>query len=182
MKILLALLSFLFLACSFASSQKDTLLKDFRSVSLEQGKRILLQSNISELADITVKDKNNHYHLKIGTFIRSDSIDIEVNNKNQIIAIYFNYDTTYAFLKNLYFKHIGDGNEYSLKTDKENIRVTKWQDDLTIFELLEITENGKTKKYSTIFDKELYFKSKKYPIDLKNSKNSIELLKRMGVI
>jgi hypothetical protein len=179
---LLLLFSLLYVADLTFAQQKDTLLKDYRSVKIEQGKKIILQSKIDNLADVIIKGKDNHYHLKKGTFIRSDSMDIEVNKNKQIIAIYANYDTTYNFLKGLYLKYIGEGSETFYKSAKENIRVTKWQDDLTIFELVEITENGKTRKYSIIFDKELYFKSKKFPIDLKNNKNSIELLKRIALL
>ena len=160
------------------SQTNDSLLKEFRSITIQNGQKINLQTNIDKLKDVVIKSTKYNYYLKKGTFIRSDSINIEVDKHNLIIAIYFNYDTTYNFLKGLYFKSIGNGEEFNYSSKRETIRVTKWEDNQTIFELVEIKENGTTKTYSKIFDKKYFFGNKN--TRNKYSNNSIELLRHLS--
>lgn len=190
MKIKFALVFFMLSSCSFLFSQNDTILKLFRSTLLGKQK-ITLQSNVSTIKGYAIKSDNNHYFLKKGTYGIADSIGIEVNSVQQIISILFTYeyapeysnDTAYIHELHKYQKLINSkGREYQYTSKNISIKVTKWEDKGTIFELIETRIDNKTQAYSVIFDKELYYKKVKSCIDLNKSENSIELLKRIGLI
>ena len=171
-----------------SNSQNDTILKLFRTVSLGKNK-IYLQSDISKLSDITRQLNKDYYSLKKGSFGVADSMALEVNNNKQIIAIIaaydyapeFSNDTAYIHEQRKYQKIISTGKEYQFISQQKSIRVRRWHDSKTIFELVEIRENNKTMSYSVIFDKELYYKKYKGCFDLNKIDNSIELLKILGL-
>ncbi len=109
----------------------------------------------------------------------------------RIISILFVYeyapdysnDTAYIHELRKYQKLINSkGREYQYISKNKSIKVTKWEDKETIFELIETRINNKTQAYSVIFDKELYYQKVKACIDLNRNENSIELLKRLGLI
>ncbi len=185
---LTSLLFFLF--SNVMLSQNDTILKLFRTTFLGKQK-ISLQSNISTLTGFAIKSNSSNYYLKKGSFGIADSIGLEINNAQQIISILFVYnyapdysnDTAYIHELRKYQELINSkGREYKYFSKSRSIKVTKWEDKATIFELVEVITNGKIEIYSVIFDSELYFKKLKNCVDLKKSENSIELLKRLGLI
>lgn len=175
----------LFLCTLFSFAQTDTTLNKMRAVRIAKGNKIILQSDIERLKDISVKARKENYYLKKGNFSGTDSINIEVNEKNQIVAVSFFYDTvsTYQYEVDLFNKHLGFvGAEFKNTSKKEAMKVTKWEDARTVFEMVEVTVNGKWKLYSTIFDKELYYKKVKPRMNLEKYQDSISLLKCLGKI
>ena len=173
----------------FVISQNDTILKLFRSVYLDKGHKLIMASNIDELSDITRKLNNNYYSLKKGIFGVADSMALEVNNNKQIIGIIavYNYapdysnDTAYIHEQRKYQKIISKGREFHYKSKDKNIKVTKWANETTTFELIEIITNGKLEIYSVIFDLELNNQKYKNIIDIKKNDVSLEMLKRIGL-
>lgn len=183
-------LATLFFTYHFCNSQNDTILKLFRTTHVGKGRKVNLQANIETIKDIAIKDQNNQYHLKKGSFGIADSINIEVNDSKKIIGISFlyNYDTALvhetAYIHELkkYQSLINStGKEFIYNSKEKTIRVNKWEDKATRFELIEIIENGKRTTYSVIFDNELYMKKLANSVDLSNNDISFELVKRMGL-
>lgn len=148
----------------FVFSQNDTILKYFRVTNLAQGK-IVLQSNIETVKDIAIKHDPEHYSLKKDSYGVADSIGIEVNKSNLIVSITFRYDYTPEFSNDTAYIHelhkfqkiIGSkGKEFRATSKGKSVTVNKWEDDKTIFELVEVIVNGKKQKvYSTLFDIQL---------------------------
>jgi hypothetical protein len=180
----------LFLNYQFCVSQNDTILKLFRTTYVGKDRKVSLQANIETVKDVVVKDADNNYHLKKGSFGIADSIGLEVNNLKQIIGITFlyNYDTAivhetqYVHELKKYQKLIeSSGKEYKYSTNTKSITITKWEDKVTRFELIEIVDKGKRTTYSVIFDNELYYKKLKGSINLNKYDSSIELLKILGL-
>lgn len=181
-------ISALFFSYHLCISQNDTILKLFRTTYVGKDRKISLQSNIEAVKDIAVKGGNNSYILKKGTYGIADSIGIKVNNLKQVMAISFvyNYDTAivhetmYIHELKKYQKLINSlGTEFQYTTANKSIKIAKWYDTKTTFELIEIIDNGKLKVYSVIFDNELYYKKYK-GVDLKSNGNSLELLTLLG--
>lgn len=175
--------------CGFA--QSDSLLKAFRSTSIENGNKVILQSDINELLEICIRKNNNIFSLKKGTYRYVDSIGIEVNDNNKIIALTFLYgydsslvhEPVYFHEQKKYFIFFqGDGKHYDFKSANFSISVTKWEDKSTIFELVETIINNKTTVYSRLFDKQLYYLQYCKKINLEKINNSIELLRRLELI
>lgn len=160
----LPVLTLLLLCSSHIISQNDTMLKHFRVTHLSKGK-IALEANIETVKDIVVKDNAGHYHLKKESFANADSIGIEVNKSNQIVAITFQYDyapefsndTAYIHELHKFQKIMGTkGKEFKANSKGRSVTVNKWEDKKTIFELVEVVVNGKKQKvYSTLFDIQL---------------------------
>lgn len=166
-------------------SQSDTLLKIFRTAQIKNNKKLSLQANIDPLKDVTIKSDGEHYYLKKDSYNIVDSIGIEVNAAKQIIALSFlyGYDTAYVHELRKYQKLMNSkGQEYLYYSKNKSIKVTKWEDQATIFELTEVIIDGKRQVYSVLFDSELYMKKFKERMDLRKNENSIELLKRLGLI
>lgn len=169
--------------------QNDTVLKLFRSVGIGDNRKLVMQSNISTLADITRDLGNNYYTLKKGTFGVADSMALEVNKEKKIIGIIacydyapeFSNDTAYIHEQRKYRKIISQGLEFQYSSLDKSIRVTKWAYKTTTFELIEVVTNGKKEIYSVIFDVELNYQKYKNVIDLKKNNVSLELLKRTGL-
>jgi hypothetical protein len=159
-------------------TERDTVFNSFRAVSINNNKTIALQSDINKLNDVVIKSGGDHYKLKDGAFIRAASIDLEVNKKNQIVAITFGYDTTYSYLKGSY-SDLGIGKEYLFNSDQMTIKTTKWEDALTVFELVEVITNRKIQVYSVLFDKTLYMEKINLHYSLADTDNSLELLRRL---
>jgi hypothetical protein len=181
MKYILIVSAFLSLSGLFAQ-QSDTMLNFMRSTRINNGKRVTLRSKITDIKDISVKTGKDHYNLRKDAFKGADSVDIEVNKAKQIAAISFLYDMPYDYEKGNYTKHFKiPGKEYEHSSDKMKIKVTRWEDKLTAFELVEVTKNGKTTAYSTLFDKELYSNKKKVALK-KEKEGSFEILKQLGKI
>lgn len=184
------LLSFSALVFSYfiSNSQNDTALKHFRSVHLTKHK-IILQSNINKLKDISRQLDSNYYVIKKAYYGVADSMVLEVNSNKQIIAIIIAYeyapefsnDTAYIHEQRKYQKIISIGKEYQFISKEKSIRVTKWHDSETIFELVELRDKNKTLAYSVIFDKELYYKKYNGCFDFSKIENPIELLKNLGL-
>lgn len=171
-------------------SQNDTMLKYFRTTMLQGKQTISMQESVLKLKDVTVKVDNHNYYLKKGVFGVADSVAIEVNNEQKIIALSFFYDyapdysndTAYIHELRKYYKIMNSkGKEFHYTVKDKSINVTKWENKNTIFELVELTINGRVRVYSTVFDSELYYKKIKGCIDVKKNENSIELLKRLGL-
>ncbi len=168
-------------ALTFA--QNDTLVKLFRKVQFHK-KDIVLADNIQKFKDIVVKDNSSNYHLKKGSFGVADSISLEVNSADQIVAFrfFYNYepefsnDTAYIHELRKYQKIINaKGREYTYSSAQIAYKVTKWEEKQTAFELIEVTSNGKKKTYSVIFDKAPYNKRLNCS-DAKGSETSLEIL------
>lgn len=137
-------------------TERDTVFNRFRSINIQNQRTISLQSNIDNIKDVVVKSSYDHYYLKSGTFIRADSIDLEVNLDNKITAITFFYDTTYSSKKSIYNKPLGAGKEFLFSSEDVTFKCTQWEDKLTTFELVEVTSKGKVHVYSVIFDKAMF--------------------------
>ena len=165
-------------AISVMVSQNDSLLKMFRSVQLLNNRQINLISSIEQLKDITTKSSNINYKLNRGVYSGADSMSVEVNNMNQIIAITAYYDTTYAYEKTNYNKWLGMGKDYHYISPKYSIKTTKWENQLTIFELVEFITKSKTITYSVIFDKSYYISIIKQHKNISINDNSIEILRK----
>lgn len=181
----------IFLISKISVSQNDTVVKLFRTTTLSGKNKITLTDKIDRLKSIAVKDNQHFYHLKKGSYGVADSIWLEVNDAKQIIGLYFGYqyepefsnDTAYVHELHKYQKIMNSmGKEYSEAANGRTIRITKWEEHSTRFELVEITDNGKKKVYSVIFDNALYFRKVKSKVDLKSNNTSIELLKWKGSI
>jgi hypothetical protein len=167
-------------------SQKDTMLKYYRNISINKNK-INLQGTIQPLANVIIKDKANKYHLKKGTFEVADSIWMETNQKNQIISVNFSYnyepefsnDTAYIHEQRKFRKLIASkGKEFLYSSSNTQLKVTKWEDQRTTFELAELIENGKRLVFSVVFDKEYY--SRYYLIDKEIENKSIILWSKLN--
>lgn len=173
---------------SFA--QNDTLLsKWFRSVGINDGRKVVVLTNIEKLASISKKEKDNYYVIKKGTFTAADSMAVEVNSNKQIIAIIISYnyepefsnDTAYIHELRKYRKLLNsNGTEYAFSSKQKKIKVTKWHDKKTIFEMVESIIDDKKNIYSIIYDKEQYYKKLSKRVDLNKNDNSIELLRLIG--
>jgi hypothetical protein len=174
----------LFNACL---SQNDTLLKYFRVTNLSKGK-IALQANIETVKDIVEKDDAEHYHLKKESYDIADSIGLEVNKSNQIISITFRYDyspeysndTAYIHELHKFQKIIGSkGKEFKTSYKGKSVIVNKWEDKKTIFELVEVTKNGKKQKvYSTLFDIQL-IETSEIKAERKKKDKAITIIKEL---
>lgn len=179
----------LMLSCHLIHAQNDTILRIFRSVFIQNDRKIALQSNVDKLADLTRKIDNTHYALKKGSFQVADSMAVEVNAEKQIISIIASYDyapeyssdTAYIHEQRKYNGMISKGKEFHYSASNKQIRVTKWAFENTIFELIELIVNGKKMTYSVIFDLDLNYKKYKNIIDLKRNDVSLELLKIEGL-
>lgn len=178
----------LFFSYPFCKAQNDTILKLFRTTYVGKERKISLQSNIETIKDIAVKEGNNSYILKKGTYGIADSIGLKVNNLKQVMAVSFvyNYDTSivhetmYVHELKKYQKLINStGSEFQYNNAGKSVKITKWYDSKTTFELIEIIDNGKLKVYSVIFDNELNYKKYK-GIDFKKNTTSLELLNLLG--
>ena len=167
--------------CAVTAQVNDPLLNKLRSSRIRNGNKITLQSNIKKLRGVTIKSVCDHYYLKKGTFGGADSIDIEVNKKNKITVVSFFYDSvsSYEYEVNLFNKHLNlIGKESQFISKNNAMKVTKWEDQQYVFEMVETTANNKPQLYSVLFDKEFYFKKTKHYVDLTKNENSIEILKR----
>lgn len=185
-KIILLIAMLVSVSAGFA--QNDTLLKLFRVLHLSN-KKINLQDNITKYSDIVVKSDPTHYHFKKGSYGIADSIDIEVNSANQIVAFrfFYNYepefsnDTAYIHELHKYQKIINSpGREYTFTSQQISVKATKWEEKQTIYELLEVMIDGEKRTCSVIFDKPTYFKTIKCA-EIRNKDNSLELLRKIGV-
>jgi len=158
MKMLLSLFTCLFLIShsNAQMTERDTVFSRFRSINIQNSQNISLQSDISSIKDVAIKSSYDHYYLKPGSFIRADSIDIEVNLDNKVLAITFFYDTSYTYKKSIYNKPLGAGKEFLFSSEDLTFKCTQWEDKLTVFELVEVTSKGKVQVYSVIFDKALF--------------------------
>jgi hypothetical protein len=168
---------------------QDSLLAAFRSVHISNGKDVGLSTNIVEIKNISRKIDAENFVLNRDAFNYVDSFGIEVNQKNQIIALTFHYGYDSAYVQESVFFHeqkkyrkmlSANGKEYGFKSDNLSVRVNKWEDKSTIYELIEYISKGQLTVYSRIFDKELYYQkySKKNNLDCQD--NSLELLRVMG--
>jgi hypothetical protein len=159
-------------------TERDTVFNRFRSVNIQNKRSISLQSSIDNIKDAVIKSSYDHYYLKQGSFIRADSVDIEVNNNNLVVAITFFYDTTYNSIKILYDKPLGTGKEFFFSSEAFSLKATKWEDKLTVFELIEFASNGQVQVYSVIFDKALFLGKYKNCAGAFNTDYPGELLRR----
>ena len=183
--IILATLLF-FIPLGTKIPKDDRVLDLFRTVHLGKDRKVVLQSKISELADITDNLGNDYYSLKKGSFSNADSIAMEVNNNKQIIRILFFYnyapefsnDTAYLHEQRKYRKMISEGDEFNYTDDKRSLKATKWLNLTTIFELIEATTNNRREIYSVVFDAKLY--KEKYEGLMSNS-DSWEIFKRTAL-
>jgi len=170
---------------SILAQVSDTAINKMRSFRIREKRIVSLQAPIDRLKEITIKSNSEHFYLKRGTFGGTDSIDIEVNKANQITAVSFFYDTvsTYQYEVDLFNKHLNlTGKEFQYVSNGSSMKVTKWQDKFTVFEMVEIRTGNKWRIYSVIFDKDLYFKKQKQCLELNKNENSIEILKKLGVL
>src|ERR1700758_669784 len=125
------------------AQESDTAINKMRSFRIRNKILISLQEPIENLKEITIKSKADHYYLKKGTFGGTDSIDIRINEKNQIANVTFFYDTvsTYSYEIDLFNKHLNlIGKETQHNSGKRKSKITKWEDKFTVFEMIEIRE------------------------------------------
>lgn len=177
-----------FFCTAVTYAQNDTVVEMFRKVQFHK-KEIGLTAQVDKYADIAIKISPRFYYLKKGSFSIADSIALEVNAANQIIAFRFFYDyapeysndTAYIHELHKYQKIMNSaGREYHYTSVNISIKVTKWEAKNTMFELVEITKNGKKKVHSVIFDKAPYFKTLRCG-EIKNKDNATEMLNLIGV-
>ena len=146
--------------CYFAFSQSnDSLIIKFRSVEIPNKRFLTLQHSMDYIKDIVRPTQSNHYSMIQNSFVACDSIDIEVNKKNRIIACSFFYDSLISFEEctnsfNETFKAIGKTIHY--QTDSITIKVTQWKDSLSLFEIVEVKTTNLHRVYSVLFDLEFY--------------------------
>src|SRR5437588_821516 len=91
----------LFISYFSACSQvNDTALYNVRNFHIKKKRIVSIQAPIDGLKDIALKSNDNHYYLKKEAFAGVDSIDLEVNNANQIAMVTCFYDsvTTYKYI------------------------------------------------------------------------------------
>lgn len=193
MKKILTIISLLLLSQSVITAQvKDTSINGFRTVHLRNKKKIKLLANIETLKDFTTKRNNGNYKLNKGAFGGADSMDVDANKDNQIIAIIAHYecnDTIYAYEQANYRRFYNAGKEYQYTSRSFTMKVTKWEDDFTIFELIYIVDDKTVpcppmchpQVYSVIYDKEYYYAKLKPSVDLQKHDNSIAILKKAGI-
>ena len=176
-----------FFSVTVSLAQTDTVVEMFRMVQFHK-KEIGLAAMVDKYKDIAIKSSERYYFLKKGSFGVADSIGLEVNPANQIIAFrfFYNYepefsnDTAYIHELHKYQKIMKSaGREYLYKSANVSIKVTKWESKNTMFELVETTKNGKKKVHSVIFDKAPYFKTIRCG-EIKNEDNSLEMLNLFG--
>lgn len=81
-----------------------------------------------------------------------------------------------------------DDEEYQYTSPSLSMKVTKWEDDLTVFELIYIKHDKVpcppkcyVEVYSVIYDKEYYYNKLRPHVDIKKNDYSIEILKKMGL-
>lgn len=203
--LILAIVAFAFSSCNSYKSEEnkiveqvndstpkvpecDEILKMFHTVSLSNHS-IQLNKDISSLDGIINKLPNNFYSIKKGAFGVADSMAVEVNEENKIIAITaayeyepeFSNDTAYIHELRKYRKMIcNQGKEYKNGNGERTFTVTRWEAGNIIFELVEENFKGKKKSYSVIFDKDLYYKKMSPTIDLNGKDLSIEMFNRIG--
>lgn len=167
----------------------DELLKLFHTVYLSNEHSIQLKKDISSLNGLTNKLSNNFYSIKKGSFGVADSMSVEVNKANEIIAITaaYNYepehsnDTAYIHEQKKYNELLcKNGREYSYSGKDTTYKVTKWEAGNIIFELMEATIKQKKEIYSVIFDKELYLQKLSPIADISGKDLSIEMENRKG--
>ena len=179
--------------------KNDTMMKHFRTVHIAKGREIPLQGSIDKLKDITRKIHCDYYSFKSGAFGVADSMAVEVDKSGKIVGIIacydyapeFSNDTAYIHELHKFQKIIhSDGTEFQYKSKFRTVTVTKWENENTVFELIEMNINNKKNCYSVIFDKELYYKkiwkgffTQPCPndcSDLKMREYSLEILKILG--
>jgi hypothetical protein len=167
----------------------DELLKLFHTVYLGNDHKIELNKDISSLSGLTNKLPNNFYSIKKGSFGVADSMAVEVNTENKIIAITaayeyepeFSNDTAYIHELHKYQKMLcKQGKEFKDGNGERSFTVTKWEAGNIIFELIEDNFKGKKKSYSVIFDKDLYYQKLKPLVDMNGKDISIEMYNRIG--
>lgn len=167
----------------------DELLKLFNTVYLSNEHSIQLKKDISSLNGLTNKLSDNFYSIKKGSFGVADSMSVEVNKANEIIAITaaYNYepehsnDTAYIHEQRKYDELLcKNGKEYSYSGKDTTYKVTKWEAGNIIFELMEATIRRKKEIYSVIFDKELYQQHLSPIADISGKDLSIEIENRKG--
>lgn len=167
----------------------DELLKLFHTVYLSNDHSIQLKKDISSLNGLTNKLSDNFYSIKKGSFGVADSMSVEVNKANEIIAITaaYNYepqysnDTAYIHEQRKYNGLLcKNGKEYSYSGKDTTYKVTKWEAGNIIFELMEATIKRKKETYSVIFDKELYQLKLNPIVDISGKDLSIEIGNRKG--
>jgi hypothetical protein len=167
----------------------DELLKLFHTVYLGNDHKIELNKDISSLDGLTNKLPNNFYSIKKGSFGVADSMAVEVNQENKIIAITAAYEYEPEFSNDTAYIHelhkyqimlCNQGKEYKNGNQERTFTVTKWEAGNIIFELVEENFKGKKKSYSVIFDKNLYYQKLKPLIDVNGKDLSIEMYNRIG--
>lgn len=169
-----------------SNKPQSSVLELFKSTAISDKKKIELQANISSLNEVIVKDGKQSYHLKKGSYSVADSICIEVNADQKISGIYYFYDyapeysndTAYIHEQRKYQSMMSSpGKEAQANFANGSVKVTKWQSENVIFQLIEVNNNGVKKTYSTVLDRKLYTKK----IDLKKKASSIASLKKIGL-
>lgn len=170
--------AFVFQFTQAQMTERDTVFNRFRSITIQNKQSISLQSKIESIKEFVAKTTDDHYCLKKGSFVRADSIDIEVDLDKKILAIAFFYDTTYVSKKSIYNKPLGAGREFLFCSESFTFKATQWEDKLTIFELIEVVLMGEVKVYSVIFDKALYLGKYKNCLGAFNTDYSYELFRK----
>lgn len=167
-------------------SQYDTadLTIKFRDIQINDGLFIRLNGKISTLKSVSVPSSKDHYHLKKGSFALTDSIDIEIDRSKKIVASSYFYEPTakYDEICDPFKAYLPNYSNYHYKSDSLEMKVTKWIDEYTVFEIVEIKRPQKSYVYSVLFDLKRY--SKKHQNDrLFDAKNfSFELARFLSLI
>ena len=182
-KLLIALVISVFINLSYSTiiaQHIDSTI--FRSITLNEDKKVSLGQNISELSDLCVKDDKGYY-LKEGTFTNAKSINFIVDDRDHINSIYFHYNPAINLKKltKAYSKSIGRPIKNVFQSDSIKIKVFFWHDAYSIFEIVEVTKNGKESTYSVLFDQNLYkqYLAEKLKEDItsKLQQNSLEIIR-----
>lgn len=147
--------------------QKDTsdLKINFRDIQINDGLFIRLQAKSSTLKSVAIESSKDHFYLKKGSFALTDSIDIEINRSNRIVASSYFYEPSAVFneICDPFKAYVTDFSTYYYKSDSLEMTVIKWIDRLTAFEIIECKTPQKSYVYSVLYDLKLY--SKKHEND-----------------
>jgi hypothetical protein len=129
----------------------------FRSIdvsTVEKKRSIELGGDLSRNADILIK--TGDAFVLNGNFGNTERIAVFVSTSGRVREIVFDYGARREFSKlvETYVKDFGKPPiQQSLSSAVLNVRLVAWDDDKTRFEIVEVTQNGKSRISSALVDR-----------------------------
>lgn len=156
-KLLIALIISAFINLShliIIAQQSDSTI--FRTITLNEGKRVFLGQDITEIKDLCIKNDEG-YSLKPGIFIRADSISIYVTDSNRIHTIHTYYDTETSFdkMEEVYKNYLKVKYD-TLELSHHSAKAIYWQDDESVFAIVELHKDQGNVVFAILCDRKLY--------------------------